>query len=53
MTKKHDPRAGTCRWVLPIGEVGTSILAINGTNDTVMGLRGPDGVAGFQMVKAD
>jgi hypothetical protein len=34
VTKKHDPRAGTCRWVLPIGEVGTGILAINGTNDT-------------------
>src|SRR5262245_39646143 len=50
---KTRPASGTCRWVLPIGEVGTGVLAINGTNYTVTALRGPDGVAGYQMVKAD
>jgi hypothetical protein len=27
---KTRPATGTCRWVVPIGETGTGVLAING-----------------------
>jgi hypothetical protein len=50
---KTRPVSGNCRWVLPIGEVGTGVLAINGRNYTVTVLRGPNGVLGYRLVKAD
>ena len=50
---KVKPASGSCRWVLPIGEVGTGVLAINGANYTLTVLRGPNGIDGYRMVKAD
>jgi hypothetical protein len=50
---KVKPASGTCRWVLPIGEVGTGVLAINGRNYTLTVLNGESGVVGYRMVKAD
>jgi hypothetical protein len=48
---KVKPASGKCRWVLPIGEADTGVLAINGTNYTVTVLRGPNRVDGYRMVK--
>jgi hypothetical protein len=50
---KSRPVSGSCRWVLPIGEVGTGVLAINGQNYTVTVLCGPSGVSGYRMAKVD
>jgi hypothetical protein len=50
---KSRPVAGICRWVLPIGEVGTGVLEINGTSYTVTVLRGPSGVVGYRLGKDD
>jgi hypothetical protein len=50
---KAKPASGTCRWVPPIGGVGTGVLAINGTNYTLTALRDQTGVVGYRMVKAD
>ena len=50
---KVKPASGTCRWVLPIGEVGTGVLAINATNYTLTALRDRAGIVGYHMVKAD
>src|SRR5262249_39085885 len=50
---KVKPASGRCRWVLPIGEVGTGVLAINGHNYTVAVLRGPSGIRGYRLVKID
>ena len=50
---KVKPASGTCRWVLPIGEVGTGVLAINGTNYTLTTLRDQTGIVGYRLVKAD
>ena len=50
---KVKPASGTCQWVLPIGEVGTGVLAINGTNYTVTVLNGQTGVLGYRLVKTD
>jgi hypothetical protein len=50
---KVKPASGTCRWVLPIGEVGTGVLAIDGTNYTLTTLRDQTGVVGYHMMKAD
>ena len=47
------PAAGSCRWLVAIGEADTGVLAINGTNYTVTVLRGPDGILGYRMVKAE
>ncbi len=50
---KVKPASGICRWVLPIGEVGTGVLAINGTNYMVTVLNGQTDVVGYRLVKAD
>jgi hypothetical protein len=50
---KSCPVSGSCRWVLPIGETGTGVLAINGHNYTVTVLHSPSGVTGYRMAKVD
>ena len=50
---KVKPASGTCRWVLPIGDADTGVLAINGTNYAVTVLRGPNRVEGYRLVKDD
>ena len=50
---KTRPASGNCRWVLPIGELGTGVLAINGHDYIVTVLRGPSGVVGYRMAKPD
>jgi hypothetical protein len=50
---KTRPVSGSCRWVLSIGECGTGVLAINGTNYTVTVLRGQNGIVGYRMAKVD
>jgi hypothetical protein len=50
---KIKPASGSCRWVVPIGEVGTGVLEINDTAYTVTVLRSQTGIAGYRMVKAD
>ena len=50
---KVKPASGSCRWVLPIGEVGTGVLAINGTNYTLTTLRDQTGIVGYHLVKSD
>ena len=50
---KVKPVSGSCRWVLPIGEADTGVLAINGTNYTVTVLRGQSGVEGYRKAKVD
>jgi hypothetical protein len=50
---KPRPVTGSCRWVLPIGEVGTGVLQINSTPYTVTILRSPSGVNGYRLGKED
>jgi hypothetical protein len=50
---KTRPVSGRCRWVLPIGEVGTGVLAINGQSYTVTVLRGQNGIVGYRLGKED
>lgn len=50
---KTRPATGKCRWVLPLGEAGTGVLAINGQNYTVTILRDGSGVVGYRLEKAD
>ena len=45
--------SGTCRWVLPIGEVGTGVLAINGQSYTVTVHRDGGRVLGYRLEKLD
>jgi hypothetical protein len=50
-TRKAKPVSGTCKWVLPIGETGTGVLAINGTDYTVTSLQNQDRVTGYRLQK--
>jgi hypothetical protein len=50
---KARPVSGSCRWVLPIGECDTGVLAINGQQYTVTVLRGPNGIVGYRLGKDD
>jgi hypothetical protein len=52
-SRKAKPVSGTCKWVLPIGETGTGVLAINGTDYTVTVLRNQDRVTGYRLQKLD
>jgi hypothetical protein len=48
---KAKPVAGTCRWILPIGETGTGVLEINGTAYEVTVFKEEGGVAGYRLQK--
>jgi hypothetical protein len=48
---KPRPATGTYRWVVPIGDVGTGVLAINRQEYVVTILRGRDDVVGYRLTK--
>jgi hypothetical protein len=52
-TRKAKPVSGTCKWVLPIGEVGTGVLSINGVSYTTTVLKDQDRVTGYRLQKFD
>jgi hypothetical protein len=52
-TRKAKPVSGTCQWVLPIGEVGTGVLAINQVCYTITILKHKDRVTGYRLEKLD
>jgi hypothetical protein len=52
-SRKAKLVSGTCKWVLPIGETGTGVLAINGTDYTVTVLRNQDRITGYRLQKLD
>lgn len=48
---KVRPASGKCRWVVPIGETGAGVLAINGTDYVVTVLRDQSRVLGYRLTK--
>jgi hypothetical protein len=48
---KTRPASGKCKWVVPLGETGTGVLAINGQDYVVTVLRDQDGVLGYRLTK--
>jgi hypothetical protein len=48
---KTCPASGKCRWVVPIGQTGAGVLAINGTKYVVTVLRDQNRVLGYRLTK--
>lgn len=48
---KARPATGKYRWIVPIGEVGTGVLAINGTEYVVTVLRDQTRLLGYRLTK--
>jgi hypothetical protein len=51
--RQVKPAHGVARWILPIGEVGTGVLSINGTPYTVTCLFINGQLTGYRLTKED